>query len=58
MVCVCLFSISSWYDHLEHCLSDKIYSTYSRLFSSTETSINDSPAKHTDEILDDWKDIH
>ena len=57
MVCICLFSISSWYGHLEHCLSDKIYSTYSSLFSSTETSISDSPAKHTDEILDDWKDI-
>ena len=43
---------------LEHFLNDKIYSTYSSLFCFTETNINDSPAKHIDEILDDWKDIH
>ena len=35
-----------------------MYITYSRLFLFNETSINDSPAKHTDEILNDWKDIH
>ena len=34
------------------------YSNYSSLFCFTETNINDSPAKHIDEILDDWKDIH
>ena len=44
--------------HLKHFLSEKIYSTYSSLFCFTETNINDSPSKHTDEILDDWKDIH
>ena len=38
-------------------LSDKIYSTYSSLFCFAETNINDSPAKHIDEIVDDWKDI-
>ena len=35
-----------------------MYSTYSSLFCFAETNINDSPAKHIDEILDDWKDIH
>ena len=55
---MCLFNIRSWNVHLEHFLSDKIYSTYSSLFCFTETSINDSPTKHIDEILDNWKDIH
>ena len=57
-ISMCLFNIRSWNFHLEHFLSDKIYSTYSSLFCFTETNINDSPAKHIDEILDDWKDIH
>ena len=51
-------NIRSWNVHLEHFLSDKIYSTYSRSFCFTEISINDSPAKHVDKILDDWKHIH
>ena len=50
--------IRPWNVHLEHFLSDKIYLTYSSLFCFTETNINDSPAKHIDEILDDWIDIH
>ena len=41
-----------------HFLRDKIYSAYSILFCFTETSINYRPAKHVDEMLDDWKDIH
>ena len=53
-----LFNIRSQNVHLEHFLSDKIYSTYSSLFCFTKTNINDSPAKYIDEILDDWKDIH
>ena len=57
-ISMCLFNIRSWNFHLEHFLSDKIYSTYSSLFCFTETNINDSPAKHIDEILDDWKGIH
>ena len=57
-ISMCLFNIRSWNVHLEHFLSDKIYSTYSSLFCFTETSINDSPTKHIDEILDNWKDIH
>ena len=57
-ISTCLFNIRSWNGHLEHFLSDKIYSTYSSLFCFTEIIINDSPAKHIDEILDDWKDIH
>ena len=51
-ISMCLFNIRSWNVHLEHFLSDKIYSTYSSLFCFTETNINNSPAKH------DWKDIH
>ena len=39
-------------------LSYEIYSTYSSLFFFTETNISDSPSKHIDEDLDDWKDIH
>ena len=54
---MCLFNIRSWNGHLEHFLSDKIYSPYSSLFCFTETNINSSPAKHIDEVLDDWKDI-
>ena len=49
-ISMCLFNIRSWNSH--------IYSTYSTLFCFTETSINDNPAKHIDDILDDWKDIH
>ena len=56
-ISICLFSIRSWNIYLEHLLSDKIYSVYSSLFCFTETNINDSPAKHIDKILDDWKDI-
>ena len=56
-ISMCLFNIRSWNVHLEHFLSDKIYSTYSSLFFFTETNINDSPEKHIDEILDYWKDI-
>ena len=57
-ISMCLFSIRSWNGQLEHFLSGKIYSTYSNLFCFTKTNINDSPTKHIDEILDDWKDIH
>ena len=53
-----LFNIRSWNSHLEHFLSEKIYSTYSSLFCFTETSINDSPAKHINDILHYWTDIH
>ena len=55
---MCLFYIRSWKSHLEHFLSEKVYSTYSSLFCFTKTNINDSPAKHINDILDDWKDIH
>ena len=56
-ISMCLFIIRSWNVHLEHFLSDKTYSSYSSLLCFTETNTNDSPAKHIDEILDDWKDI-
>ena len=58
VISICLFSIRSWNIYLEHLLSGKIYSVYSSLFCFTETNINDSPAKHIDEILHDWIDIH
>ena len=45
-ISMCLFNIRSWNFHLEHFLSDKIYSTYSSLFCFTETNINDGPVKH------------
>ena len=57
-ISMCLFNTRPWNVHLEHFLSDKIYSTYSSLFCFTETNLNDSPAKHIYEVLDDWKDIH
>ena len=50
---MCLFNIRLWNGHIELFLSDKIYSTYSSLLCFTETNINDRPAKHIDEILDD-----
>ena len=56
-ISIFLFKIRSWNCHLERFLSDKIYSTYSSLFCFTYTNINDRPAKHIDEILDEWKDI-
>ena len=56
-ISVCLVNIRSWNSHLEHFLSEKIYSIYFRLFCFTETNINDSLAKHINDILDDWKDI-
>ena len=53
-----LFNIRSWNSHLEHFVSENIYLTYSSLFYFTEANINNSPAKHINDILDDWKDIH
>ena len=58
MKLVCLFNISSWKAHLEHFLSNKVYASYSSLFCFTETSINDSPSKHIDRILDGRKGIY
>ena len=54
---MCLFDMRLWNGNLEHFLSDKMYSTSTSLFCVTE-KIKDSPAKHIDEILEDWKDIH
>ena len=53
-----LFDTSLWNGNLEYFLSVEIYSTYPSLFCFTETSINDSPAKHINEILHHWKYIH
>ena len=47
---LCVYLIRLWNVHLEHFLSDKIYSTYSSLICFTETNMN--------EILEDWKDIN
>ena len=57
-ISMCLFNIRLWNVHLEHFCSGVIYSTYSSLFCFSGTNINDSPSKHIDEILDDWKDIY
>ena len=57
-ISMCVFNVRSWNVHLDHFLSDKVYSTYSSLFCSTETNVKNSPANHIYEILDDWKDIH
>ena len=57
-ISMCLFNIRSWNCQLEHFLSGKIYSTYLSFLCFAEFNINDRPAKHIDEILDDWKDIH
>ena len=56
-ISMCLFNIRLWNVHLEHFCSGVIYSTYSSLFCFSGTNINDSPSKHIDEILDDWKDM-
>ena len=55
---ICIFNIRSRNGNLKHFFSDRIYSTYSRLSCFTETNIIESPAKHIDELLNDWKDIH
>ena len=58
-ISMCLFNIRSWNCRLERFLSGKIHSIYyPSLFCFTKTNINDSPAKHINEILGDWKDIH
>ena len=57
-ISMCLFNIRLLNVYLEHFLNDKIYSAHSNLFCFTETNINNSPAQHVDEILDDWKNIH
>ena len=57
-ISMCLFNLRSRNGHLEHFLSDKTYLTYSSLFCFTETSVDGSPAKHFDDVLDDWKDTH
>ena len=54
---ICLLNVRAWNAHLEHFLSDNIYQSYSSLFCFTETNVNDSPVKHIDEVLDDWKDV-
>ena len=43
---MCLFNIKSWNAHLEHFLSDKVYSGYSSRYYFTETNISDSTSKH------------
>ena len=55
---ISLLNIRAWNAQLEHFFSDNIYQSYSGLFCFTETNINDSPVKHIDEVLDDWKDSH
>ena len=55
---ITLFNTKSWNSHLEHFLSEKIYSTYSGLFYFTETNINNNPPRHINDILNNWKDIH
>ena len=55
---MCLFNIRSQNGHLKIFFSDRIYATYSSLSCFTETKIIESPAKHIDELLNDWKDIH
>ena len=52
------FNITSWNGHLEHFLTNKIYSANSSQFCFTQTNINESPAKQIDEIVDDLKCIH
>ena len=54
---ICLLNIRAWNAYLERFLKDSICQSYSSLFCFTETNINDSPVKHIDEVLDDWKYI-
>ena len=54
----CLFNIRSWNAHIEHFLSDKVYTNYCSLFCFTETHVNIGRLKHIDELQEGWKDIH
>ena len=52
------FNIRSLNGYLDYFLNDEIYSTYSNILYIAETKIIYSPAKHINEILNDWKDTH
>ena len=55
---MCLFNLRSWNAHIEHFLSDGVYTSYCSLLCFTETHIPDAPEKDIDELKDGWKSIH
>ena len=55
---MCLFNIRSWNAHIEHFLSDGVYTGYCSLLCFTETHIHGALEKDIDELKDDWKSIH
>ena len=57
MVTKCLFNIRSWNAHIEHFLTDKVYTTCS-LLCFTETRINNGQCTTIEQYVKGWKDIH
>ena len=55
---MCLFNIVSWNAHIEHFLTDKVYSKCCSLFCLTETHVNDGCLNHMEKYEEDWTDIH
>ena len=55
---MCLFNIRSWHAHIEHFLSDKVYTKCGNVFCFTETHVNDRPLNHIDKYEVGWNDIH
>ena len=54
---MCLFNIRSWNAHIEHFLTDKVYTTCS-LLCFTETHINNGQCTTIEQYVKGWKDIH
>ena len=55
---MCLFNIRSWNAHIEHFLSDNIYTSNCSLLCFTETHCNNGHMKHLAELQEGWNDIH
>ena len=55
---ICLFNIVSWNLHIEHFLTDEVYSTYSSVFCFTETRVNSGHYKDIEDYQQGWENIH
>ena len=55
---MCLFNIRSWNLHIEHFLTDTVYTRCSSLFCFTETHVNDGQYNSIEQYVGGWKDLH
>ena len=55
---MCLFNIRSWNMHIEHFLTDKVYTRFCNLFCFTETHVNHRPFSNIETYMEGWVDIH